>query len=67
MVKSKEHSFLIVYQQETDGAIHIASKTQGEILQMSFDLPDDAFAIFDGRCLKTFDAKFDIERIRDNS
>jgi hypothetical protein len=67
MAKSKERHFILVYQTETDGAIHIASKTKRDIQAMTQYFPDDAFAIFDGRCLKTFDAKFDIGRIRDSS
>ena len=67
MAKSKERHFILVYQTETDGAILITKRTRLEIVKMVESLPNDAFAIFDGRCLKTFDAKFDIGRIKDNS
>ena len=55
---------MVAYQQETDGSICVVSKTRKEIIKMTQSLPDDAFAIFDGRCLKTFDAKFDPGRIK---
>ena len=64
MKKKKERTFVVVYQRETDGAILIGSKTTSEIIEMLKILPADAFAIFDGRCLKTFDAKFDVGRIK---
>jgi len=57
--KSKECSFLVVYQLETDGEICIAEMTRDEISEMAQGQPDDALAIFEGRCLKTFDDKFD--------
>jgi len=64
MKKKKERTFVVVYQQETDGAISIGSKTTSEIVEMLKILPADAFAIFDGKCLKTFDSKFDIGRLK---
>lgn len=64
MRKKKERSYLLVYQQTDDGPILVATKTKKEIRAMAEDFPDDAFAIFDGICLKTFSSKFDVGRLR---
>ena len=64
MKGKKERSYLIVYQQQTDGPILVATRTKREIKVMIEDCPYDAYAIFDGICLKTFSSKFDVGRLK---
>lgn len=62
--KKKECLFSVIYLQSTDGAICIASKTKEQILEFVKRHHYSDYAIFDGQCLKSFDSRLDVGRLK---
>mgnify|MGYP003418126440 CR=1 FL=1 len=55
---------IVVYQTETDGELYIVEVTQEQLqtLIKKYNLPSNAYAIFEGKILKTFDQKFNFKK-----
>ena len=67
----QEKTFLVIYQEETDGETFIVRMTKEEIVDKfkneRFGINTgelDSLAIIDGELIKNFDTKFDINRLK---
>lgn len=55
---------IVVYQTETDGELYLVevTKEQLQAIIKKYNLPSDAYAIFEGKILKTFNQKFNFKK-----
>jgi len=67
----KEKTFLVIYQEETDGETFITRMAPDEIEKKfyknegyPFSYPYNSFAIIDGEVIKNFSTRFDINRLK---
>lgn len=59
---------ILIYQTETDGEQYIVEVTQKEIQKIikKYNLPFDAYAVFEGKILKTFNQTYIIKNYDKN-
>jgi len=62
-MKKKPKNYIVVYQNETDGDIHIHKLNAMQILKLSKSIDQREITIIDGELIKTFNTLINVEKL----